>query len=246
MKPRIVATIEARMTSSRLPGKVLLPALGAPMLLHLSRRLRAVSSIDEIVIATTVNESDQPIVDFAFANGISVYRGSEENVLERVVGAAEMLDAHVIVEITGDCPIIDPTVVEETIQLFLNSRVDYVSNSLIRSYPDGMDTQVFSLENLKKSATLTSDPLDLEHVSRYMWQHPEIFSQLNLMAPNELCWPELGLTLDEADDYRLLKKIIETLGHRNILFGCPEVIDLLKKNLEWIEINQHVVRKGDS
>ena len=246
MKPRVVAIIEARMTSSRLPGKVLLPALGAPMLLHLVSRLKAAPSIDAIVIATTVNESDQPIIDFAFANGIIVYRGSEENVLERVLGAAEMLDAQVIVEITGDCPIIDPALVEKTIQLFLNSQVDYVSNSLIRSYPDGMDTQVFSLENLKKSATLTSDPLDLEHVSRFMWQHPDIFTQLNLLAPPELIWPELGLTLDEADDYLLLKKIIEVLGPKNILFGCSDVIALLKKNPEWIEINRNVIRKGDS
>ena len=246
MNPRVVATIEARMTSSRLPGKVLLPALGDPMLLHLVRRLKAASSIDAIVIATTVNKSDQPIVDFAFANGIYVFRGSEENVLERVVGAAEMLNAQVIVEITGDCPIIDPTLVERTIQLFLRSQIDYVSNSLVRSYPDGMDTQVFSLENLKKSARLTSDPLDLEHVSRYMWQHPDIFSQLNLLAPPELYWPELGLTLDEADDYQLLKKIIEALGPQNILFGCSDVIALLKRNPEWIEINRNVIRKGDS
>jgi len=149
MKSRVVATIEARMTSSRLPGKVLLPALGDPMLLHLVLRLRAVPSIDEIVIATTVNESDQPIVDFGSANKVLVHRGSEENVLERVVGAAEMVNAQVIVQITGDCPIIDPTVVEKTIQLFFDNDIDYVSNSLIRSYPDGMDTQVFSLENLR-------------------------------------------------------------------------------------------------
>lgn len=244
--PKVVATIEARMTSSRLPGKVLLPALGDPMLLHLVRRLQAVSSIDAIVIATTVNVSDQPIIDFSFAHGISVYRGSEENVLERVVGAAEMLNAQVIVEITGDCPIIDPTLVEKTIQLFFDNNTDYVSNSLIRSYPDGMDTQVFSLENLKKSAILTSDPLDLEHVSRFMWQHPDLFSQLNMLAPSDLHWPELGLTLDEADDYQLLKKIIEALGPQNILFGCADVIALLKKNPEWVDINRKVHRKGDA
>ena len=246
MKPKVVATIEARMTSSRLPGKVLLPALGEPMLFHLVRRLRAVTSIDEIVIATTVNDSDQPIIDFAFANEIPVYRGSEGNVLERVVGAAEMLNAQLIVEITGDCPIIDPTVVDKTVQLFLDSKVDYVSNTLIRSFPDGMDTQVYSLENLKKSAALTLDPLDLEHVSRFMWQHPDLFSQLNMLAPSDLFWPELGLTLDEVDDYRLLKKIIEVLGPQNILFGCADVIALLKKNPEWVEINRKVFRKGDS
>lgn len=162
------------------------------------------------------------------------------------MGAAEMADAQVIVQITGDCPIIDPSVIEKTIQLFFDNNTDYVSNSLIRTYPDGMDTQVFSLENLKKSAALTLDPLDLEHVSRFMWQHPDLFSQLNMLAPPDFYWPELGLTLDEVDDYRLLKKIIEELGPQNILFGCADVIALLKKNPEWVEINRKVLRKGDS
>lgn len=114
----VAATIEARMTSSRLPGKGLLPALGEPMLLHLVCRLRAVPSLDEIVIATTINVSDQPICEFAERHGIKCFRGSEEDVLGRVIGAARSNDAQTLVQITGDCPVIDPDLVEQTIQFF--------------------------------------------------------------------------------------------------------------------------------
>lgn len=243
---KIVATIEARMTSSRLPGKVLLQALGQPMLLHLINRLRAVPSIDQIVLATTINAADDVLAEFAAGKGIESYRGSEQDVMMRVIGAAESAGADVIVEITGDCPIIDPDIVEQTIRMYLHHDAAYVSNAHIRSYPDGMDTQVFRLETLKRSAAMTNHPLDREHVSLHMRNHPELFPQVHLVAPPSLWWPELGLTLDEQADYRLLKKIIESLGPADPLFGCREVIELLKRNPDWIDINRAVVRKGDT
>lgn len=243
---KVVATIEARMTSTRLPGKVLLPALGRPMLHHLVKRLRAVPSIDDVVLATTTNATDDPLADFAEAEGLAAFRGSEDDVMARVIGAAEHGGADVVVEITGDCPIIDPDLVDQTIRMFLHHDADYVSNALVRSYPDGMDTQVFRLETLKKSAQMTSDPLDREHVSRHMCRHPELFSRVHLVAPPSLHWPKLGLTLDEVADYQLLKRIIETLGPADPLFGCHDAIQLLKANPEWVEINRAVVRKGDS
>jgi spore coat polysaccharide biosynthesis protein SpsF len=246
VRHKVVATIEARMTSSRLPGKVLLSAMGEPMLAHLVRRLKAVPSIDAIVIATTVNTSDQPIVDFAHAAGVGCFRGSESNVMSRVLGAAESAGADVIVEITGDCPIIDPDIVEQTIRMFFHHSVDYMSNAVIRSYPDGMDVQVFSRESLRTASERTDNPRDLEHVSRYIYQHPNEYRIGHLVAPPSLHWPELGLTLDEEDDYLLLKQIIEALGQDNPLFGCNDVINLLKTKPEWATINSHVARKGDS
>ena len=115
---KVVATIEARMTSSRLPGKVLLTVLGKPMLHYLVLRLKSVPSIDEIIIATTTNTSDDVIVEFAKSEGVLYYRGSEEDVMARVIGAGEKANADVLVEITGDCPIIDPDIIEQTIQMF--------------------------------------------------------------------------------------------------------------------------------
>ena len=232
---KVVATIEARMTSSRLPGKVLLPVLGQPMLYYLVNRLKSVNLISEIVLATTTNATDDVLIDFARQEGIFFYRGSEEDVMSRVIGAAETTNADVIVEITGDCPIIDPDLVEQTIQMYLHHDAAYVSNTHISSYPDGMDTQVFSLKSLKRSAAMTDDPLDHEHVSLHMRNHPEIFSHIHLIAPPSLYWPSLGLTLDEQADYLFLKKIIETLNPKNPLFSCLDTIQLLKQNPDWLE-----------
>jgi spore coat polysaccharide biosynthesis protein SpsF len=245
-KQKIVATIEARMGSSRLPGKVLLPALGDSMLMHLVRRLRAVSSIDAIVIATTTNAGDDAIEDLAKEEGVLCFRGSEDDVLARVIGAGEFAHADILVEITGDCPVIDPDLVEQTIQMFLNHSVQYVSNSVIRSYPDGMDVQVLEFEALKSSALMTNDTLDREHVSRFIWQHPDIFSCVHLIAPPSLHWPELGLTLDEDADYQLLVQIIEVLAPSNPLFSCHDIINLLRNSPDLLNINQAVIRKGDS
>ncbi len=241
----IVATIEARMTSSRLPGKVLMEANGKPLLGHLVDRLKAVSSIDVICIATTTNSTDDVLEDFAASEGVSVFRGSESNVLSRVIGAAESVDADVIVEITGDCPIIDPELVEQAIRIYNCNSSDYVSNVKVLTFPVGMDVQVFSLDVLQRSESMTSDPLDQEHVASHIRRHPEIFSHLNIVAPPKLHWPELGLTLDEHDDYLLIKKIIEYFGDDNSLFSCSEVVDLLRNNPEWTVINSHVARKGD-
>ena len=244
---KIAATIEARMTSSRLPGKVLMPALGKPMLGRLIERLRSVPLLSEIVLATTTNPADDVLEKFAQDKGIVVFRGSENDVMTRVIGAAESVGADVVVEITGDCPIIDPDIVSQTIQMFLsNPKADYVSNAHIRSYPDGMDVQVFSLNTLKNSATLTRDSLDHEHVTLHIRNHPELFPAVHLVAPPSLFWPELGLTIDEQADYVLLEKIINKLEPENPLFGCREVIQLLINNPQWVAINNGVTRKGDS
>jgi spore coat polysaccharide biosynthesis protein SpsF len=240
---KIVATIEARMTSSRLPGKVMMSALGRPMLAHLTSRLKAAPSIDEIVLATTVNAADDVLVDFAEKDGIKVFRGSEEDVMSRVIGAAESANADVVVEITGDCPIIDPDLVEQTIRVFQRNNAVYCANSFISSYPDGMDTQVITLEALKKSFAMTDDPLDHEHVSRHIVNNPQIFPHVYLIAPPSLHWPGLGLTLDEPADYELIRTLIENLGKDNPLFGCDDVIRFLRANPQVLKINDMVQRK---
>jgi len=242
---KIVATIEARMTSSRLPGKVLMDVLDKPILHYLVSRLKRVQLLDEIVLATTTNSTDNSLVEFANNENIKCYRGSEDDVMARVVGAAESVDADLIVEITGDCPIIDPNIIEQAIQTYINNNADYVSNAHVRSYPDGMDVQVFSLNVLKKSLNMTNDSLDHEHVTLYIRNHPKLFSHLNFVAPKKLWWPELGLTLDERSDFELLKKIIEHFSD-NIFFDCYEVVKLLRERPDLVAINNDVHRKGNS
>lgn len=243
---KIVATIEARMTSSRLPGKPLLPAADMPMLEHLIRRLSAVPSINAIVLATTVNEADVPLAELAERLGIAVFRGGEDDVMQRVIDAAAFLNADVVVEITGDCPIIDPQIVEQTICMFMAHQADYVSNVLVRSYPDGMDTQVFRLETLMRSAAITNDRLDREHVTLHIRNHPEIFTHVHLVAPPEIYWPELGLTLDELSDYELLKRIIEHFDANNPLFSCLDAVRFLRQFPKFAEINKDVIRRGNT
>ncbi|CAI8414061.1 MAG: 8-amino-3,8-dideoxy-manno-octulosonate cytidylyltransferase [Gammaproteobacteria bacterium] len=241
---KTVATIEARMTSTRLPGKVMLPALDRPLLAHLTSRLRAAPSIDDIVLATTVNATDDVLEEFAEQDGIKVFRGSEEDVMSRVIGAAESAQADVVVEITGDCPIIDPDLVEQTIRMFnRNEEAAYCANSVISCYPDGMDTQVMTLRALKRSFSMTDDPLDREHVSRHIVQNPQLFPHVYLIAPPSLHWPGLGLTLDEPSDYELIRTLIENLGPENPLFGCGDVIRFLRANPQVLMINDMVQRK---
>lgn len=243
---RIIAIVEARMTSRRLPGKVLMHAAGKPMLEHLINRLQAVPSLNEIVLATTTNATDDVLEKFANNMGISCYRGSEDDVMNRVIEAGVSANANIIVEITGDCPIIDPQIVEQTIRMFMANKADYVSNSIIRSYPDGMDTQVFRLETLQKSSSMTDSHLDHEHVTLHIYNNPDVFSQVHLIAPPELHWPELGLTLDELSDYELLKRIIEFFEPKRPLFSCLDVVRLLRQKPQWVEINQKVLRKGNT
>lgn len=242
---KIVATIEARMTSSRLPGKVLMPAGGKAMLHHLVTRLRAVPSLDAVVLATTVNPSDDLLEVFAKQEGIACFRGSEDDVMQRVIDAAASAGADVVVEITGDCPVIDPQIVEQAIRMFKAHDAAYVGNAQVRSYPDGMDVQVFRLETLRRSAALTAEPLDREHVTLHIRKHPELFPHVHLVAPPEIHWPELGLTLDEPADYELLKRIIEHFPDRP-LFSCLDAVRLLREQPQWLAINQAVQRKGDS
>jgi spore coat polysaccharide biosynthesis protein SpsF len=243
---KFVATIEARMTSSRLPGKVLLPVNGRPLLAHLVRRLRAVPSLNAIVLATTTNSTDDVLEEFAHAQGIGCFRGSEDDVMGRVLGAATSAVADVVVEITGDCPLIDPDIVEMVIRTFRANDADYVGNSHVRSFPDGMDVQVFRRSTLARSAAMTDAPLDREHVTLHIRNHPESFRPLHIVAPPDLHWPELGLTLDEPGDYELMRRVIEKLEPADPTFRCGEVLRLLRANPGWLELNRAVLRKGDT
>ncbi len=232
------------MGSTRLPGKVLLEAGGQPLLEHLVQRLKLVPSIDEVIIATTTNQKDEQIVDFAEKRSIKFYRGSEENVMSRVLEAAKTSNADVVVEITGDCPLIDPDIVEQTIRLFIQNKVDYASNAFYRCYPGGMDTEVISRRALEKSFSMTNDPYHLEHVSTHIVDNPDLFSHVYLIAPPSLTYPEFEFIVDEEDDYKLVKEVIEILGSKNKFFSCIDMINLLKNNHEIAFKNSRVNRNN--
>lgn len=241
---KTVATIEARMGSSRLPGKVLLPAAGIPLLGHLVARLREVPNVDEIVLATTRDPRDDILEEWAQSTAMQVYRGSTDDVMGRVIEAAKSVDADVVAEITGDCPLIDPDIVELAIETFAANSADYVSNVVVSSYPVGMDVQVFRLETLERSYNETSHPSDLEHVTRHIRLNPHKFSHLHMIAPIGLRRPGLGLVLDEFDDYQLIRSVIEFFTDESAHYRCGEILKYLDEHPEIAGLNELVQRKG--
>lgn len=231
------------MRSERLPGKVLLPILGRPNLELMIERLRRVPSIDEIVVATSDDESCNPIVEVAGRVEVVVYRGSETDVLDRVLSAARQARADIIVETTGDCPLIDPETIERVIAAFLTNDVDYCSNILERTYPRGMDTQVFPLSVLEEVARSTTDAVDREHVSLYICEHPERFRLMNVVSHLGSEVAQLRLTVDTPEDFDLIRRIYEELYPRNPTFGLSDILDLLERRPELREINRDIEQK---
>ncbi|MBI5164708.1 MAG: Gfo/Idh/MocA family oxidoreductase [Magnetospirillum sp.] len=244
MSKRICITIQARMTSSRLPGKVLKPAVGKPMLELMIERLKRVPSAHDIIVCTTINASDDPVVELATRLGVLCWRGSEEDVLTRVLDGARHHGTDIIVETTGDCPLIDPDIIEQVIQTYLSGDWDYVSNVYERMFPIGMDTQVFSTDVLADVQRRTDDPFDHEHVSVYIYRHPEIYRCHNVPAPLDQTDPLLGLTLDTIEDYRLLKAIFEELYPQNPHFTLADILELLRRRPSLRGLNAHVPRTG--
>ncbi len=240
---KIVATIEARMTSSRLPGKILLPILGKPTLELLIERLCKVNKIEQIVIATTSNRTDDVVEDLANRLCVGCYRGSEDDVLDRVMKAAQFYNSDIIVEITGDCPLIDPIVIDCLIEIFLNNFFDYVSNTLKQTYPNGLDVQIFSLKTLEEVSRLTDDPTDHEHVSLYIYEHPERYSLYNQESGLPEKYWDLRLTVDTIEDFELIRSIYEELYPTNPDFLLDDILELLDKRPELIDINKHIKQK---
>lgn len=240
---KIIATVEARTTSTRLPGKVLLPLLGKPALEQLIHRLKPSRYIDEIVVATTTNTTDDVIVGLARRVGVKSFRGSEKDVLSRVLGAAKSVEADIICEVTGDCPLVDVELIDQGIGELFAHAVEYVGNVFPTTYPIGFDVQIFPTSVLARVDRLTQDPLDRVHVSYYIYMHPEQFKVRMWRAEGEYFWPELRVTLDEQKDYDFLKAIFERFIIDHPLATALEIIRFLKQHPELLAINQYVRQK---
>lgn len=238
-----VAIIEARMTSTRLPKKILLPIVGKPMLELLIERVKRAKLIDQIVVATTQNISDDIVEKLTHRIGVGCFRGSEDDVLDRVLRAAHANEADIIVEITGDCPLIDPIVLDQIIRIYQTKNVDYVSNILKRTYPRGMETQVFSTGVLERVARLTQDPIDREHVSLYIYEHPKTFSLFNVESNLPEKCADIRLTVDTEKDFQLIKAIYELLYPRNPAFTLGDIMDLLEKRKDLLKLNRNIHQK---
>jgi spore coat polysaccharide biosynthesis protein SpsF len=240
---KIVATIEARMTSSRLPGKVIMKVRKKILIAYLVERLKKIKNLDDIILCTTKNKTDDVLVKEAKKLNIKCFRGSENNVLGRVVNALKKFKADVVVQITADCPIIDYKIIKQAITIYNKNNYDCVSNSFVRSFPDGMDVSVVNSKSLIKTNILAKKKKHREHVTLFIKENPKIFKIKNLIASKKNYWPELGVTLDEKKDYLLIKKIINFFYHKKYFFECSDIIELVRKK-NWIKINESVDRKG--
>ena len=232
--------IQARMTSTRLPGKVLQPVLGKPLLVYEIERLRRCQLADLLIVATTVNATDDPVVALCDALKVPVYRGSEGDVLSRYYETAVQYGVETVVRVTADCPIIEPTVVDAVIERFLsaNGSLDYVSNTLVRSYPRGLDVEAFSASVLKQAHQEATDNAHREHVTPFFYTQPERFRLASVVADTD--WRQHRWTVDTPEDFELISRVLTALYPTNPNFQLADVLHVLEQNPEWPLLNAHV------
>lgn len=239
MKTLII--VQARMTSTRLPGKVLLPLAGEPMLTRLIERLRRVRRADGIVVATSTNATDDPIAALCAQLGVPCHRGSEHDVLSRYADAARVHGADVVVRITSDCPLIDPALIDQTIAAFDEGGSDYVSNMLPPTWPYGMAVEVFSAAALAQAHAEATQAAEREHVTPFLYWHPERYRLRNVASPLDLSHHRW--TVDTPEDYALVSRLFDHLMPNRPNFTQSDVLALLDAHPDWIAINQHIQQK---
>ncbi len=233
----ILGVIQARMNSSRLPGKILKEISEKPLIWHINNRLKNSKHISKIVIATTNLDSDKPLRDFAESEGIEYFSGSENNILDRLYQTGKKFNATILVRITADCPLVDPNIVDMMIDTFLYSlpRPDLVTNSLIKTYPDGLDCEIINFDSLSKLCKTTNNSFWQEFPLMYMVENPEKFSIINVENDENIS--SLRWTVDYEEDLKFVRKIYENLYSKNKIFGMNEILSFLDKNPELKNIN---------
>lgn len=237
---KIVAIIQARMSSTRLPGKVLKEIAGKPMLGYVVDRTRWGKMLDSVVVATTKDALDDPIANFCKNVGVVYYRGSMNDVLWRYKEAAKRESADVVVRVTSDCPLIDGNLIDEGIRDFLVSKVDYLSNTVERTFPRGFDFEVFTFKALYLAYKNAKEESAKEHVTPYIWRnHPEDFKIKQFRQKEDKS--VFRITVDTPEDFEVIKILIE--NYQADLKGYREIIQLLENHPEIVEINKNVEQK---
>ncbi|MDX2212940.1 MAG: glycosyltransferase family protein [Oculatellaceae cyanobacterium bins.114] len=243
---KTAAIIQARMGSTRLPGKVMKSLCGKTVLSHVITRVKACSLVDEIIVATTTSDDAEAIVLEAEKAGVNWFRGSEDNVLERYYLAAQHYQVDLIVRVTSDCPLFDPEVLESLLDYFhmmtdVGLFIDYTSNTLTRSYPIGLDAEVFTFSTLENAYNNATKPYEKEHVTPYIYQHPEIFALHNQHYDEDLS--SYRWTLDTPEDFQFIEAVYQALYQPDRLFTMDDILELLEKNPSLTQINAHIRQK---
>jgi spore coat polysaccharide biosynthesis protein SpsF len=234
---------QARMTSTRLPGKVLKPVLDKPLLQYHLEQLQRVQLADRIIVATTINATDNPIIEWCDRLAIAYYRGSENDVLSRYYHAAKTYQIDPIIRVTSDCPLIDPEIVDCLIQNYLDRQppVDYLSNCLERTYPRGMDAEIFSFKSLKEAFQEATAQPDREHVTPFIYRQPQRYRIAHLKDKEDNSHHRW--TVDTPEDFQLIKKIIISLSLETQDFSLKNYLNSIEKHPEWSKINQAIEQK---
>ena len=246
---KIVAIVQARMGSTRLPGKILKSIQGMPMLWHIVSRLKSVDEIDEVVIATSDLPSDDQVYEMAKNYGIACFRGSETDVLNRFYNAAKMMDAQYVIRITGDCPLVDPLTISKLIQLYFNDQFDFcgvacgagvAKEKNINRFPDGLDAEIFSFKILSEVNNKANTILQREHVTPFIWQNNKSYKQGSLYS--DFDYSDLRLTVDNKEDFDFVNWIYDMLYPNNSQFGLQDILELLENNPD-VMTNKHLIGK---
>ena len=238
----IAAIVQARVGSSRLPNKVLLKLCGQPLLWHIVMRLKQSKYLDRIIIATTTNQSDDLIENWAINNNISYYRGSESDVLLRYYNAADQYNVKTIIRITADDPFKDPKIMDQVIELYLKEDVDVACNNYPPTFPEGLDIEVFSFDALKKANREALEEFDREHVTQYFYKHTDLFSIINHSNTDNLSF--YRWTIDEQNDLDMAREVYSKLFNSGEIFYMKDIIELLNNNQYIAEINSNVKRSS--
>ncbi|MEA3453071.1 MAG: glycosyltransferase family protein [Patescibacteria group bacterium] len=233
------AIIQARTGSRRLPGKVIKKIEGKTVLEHVIERVKRVKYLDRIILATTNNKEDDILERMGEKLNILIFRGSENDVLDRYYQAAKLFGIRSIIRITADCPLIDPRVVGEIIDFYSNNKYDYVSNVHPPTFPHGLDAEILNFKTLKKIWNKASIPSEREHVTSYITNHPETFKIGNVIAKKN--FNHLRLVLDEGKDLTLIRKIYSELYKENRFFELKDILKLFENKPELIEINREFI-----
>ncbi len=239
---KIVAIIQGRMGSRRLPGKIMLHIKKRPLLEWVILRVRQSKLIDEIIVATSDRSINNPVVNLCKKLNVRCFMGSENNVLKRFYYAAAGVNADIVIRITGDCPLIDAAIIDEMVKRHLKNNNQYTANNTTNSYPRGFDLEVINFETLKLMFKKARSKYHKEHVTTFIYDYPKRFKAEIIRAPEYLERPGLRLCVDEADDLVVVRKIY---GHffPRVYFSCKEIINFLDSNPKIARINRHVKQK---
>lgn len=235
----IVAIIQARMTSARLPGKVLLPLAGIPVLAHVVSRIRQCEDVNQIVLATSIEPEDDVLEEWCSSENVTCFRGSLDDVLDRYFRAAQHHRADAIVRITADCPVVDPPIVDEVIRGFVTG--DFDCYSLGGDFPDGLDCQVFAFSALERAWREASLASEREHVGSYIEKNTLGNFKLGSLVKFKDCG-HYRWTLDEPRDYEFLSLVFEKLYENNKAFGATDIFELMAREPHLMSINNEITR----